>query len=196
MKDYFFKKKTFVIIGIALFFVVLGIVLCVSIYSQKQLHTVKNVQTFTLREEGEIDLNLNSETKLVENTNESVASFQDGKIVAHSVGETTLTYNDADGNVIQYHIIVEKNDTIETINLQDNYSCKSGESFEIDIEISGGNIPVYAGATISDSSIATLKEDPNNQPKCINCRKLKVECQKGGTTTLTVKSQKGTSKTA
>lgn len=139
-----------------------------------------------------LELNIKNDVNLVSNSNEMIAKYENGKVVAQNIGKTTMIFRDSRDIIYEYHIAVVN--AQETININDSYTCKVGESFEIDVEISG-NLARYGGATIKDSNIAIV-ENASTQPKCINCRNIKVSCNKEGTTTLTVKSANGTTKNA
>ena len=93
--------------------------------------------------------------------------------------------------------------TTSTVNVDNNsmvkfekkyYNCKKGESIVTMIKASAGTyVKSYKSL---NNSIASVRLNPDLQPKCLECLLVKITCKKAGSTQLVAKSSTGAKDTS
>ena len=106
-------------------------------------------------------------------------------------GTVSLTATASNGATTVSSLTVEKN--VGTISFAKNsYTCNAGDVIETMITASGGTTPATIASYYSNNpAVATIDDKTSVQTNCVNCRMVRIVCQKKGSTTLTATSSSG-----
>ena len=121
------------------------------------------------------------------------------RVTCKKAGTVTLNAESTTGAKGSASVTVTQN-SVGTINLEkSSYTCNVGEVFETLVRAesgSDGNIASIKSFSSSNPDIVMVDDNASEQPKCINCRNLRVTCKKSGTATINVESSLGAKNSA
>ena len=109
-------------------------------------------------------------------------------VACHKEGTVKLTATSSTGAKATANLTVNSKGTISF--KESSYSCKVGETFETIITANPYDATVKT-YTSSNTSIASVDDNVSEEPRCYNCKAIRVICKKEGIIKLTATSSKG-----
>ena len=143
-----------------------------------------------------VDIGIQIEKKLTNlkwsSSDESIASVSSkGVVTAKKVGETTITATTAEGYLKSETLIITYDDSA-TLNVEDNYTCKVGKSFDLAVRVSGSKyLSLYGiGSVPIDENFISIEKIKSSRD-CPECYTIRINCLKKGETYFYVSSELG-----